>query len=293
MRFAPIRTARSLLRPLRARDRGLFCALYGDAATMRHIAPALSKPAALRSFRATLAAMRAGNGPWFFTIVNAANRRPIGVCAIQPITGRASQLGIMLEPAQQRRGIGTEALRALTCAAFEALPIDALWVQYRSANAAAGRLVDGLGFLPATTGLPRAARRSHCVGIMQRVAWSAAGCTIEQGTRMSSMIRFLENAGRDAALRHATAERVQLAMRNEQLAPELQAAVLNHDRARIDDLVGGVHKIHCLNFPVRVPKKAPAKTPPKKPVKAPPKKPGKAPAKKPAKSPAKKAVSIH
>jgi len=69
----------------------------------------------------------------------------------------------------------------------------------------------------------------------------------------------------------------------------LQAAVLHHDRARIDDLIGGVHKIHCLNFPVRVPKKAPAKAPAKKPVKAPPKK--KAPAKAPAKKPVKKRTS--
>ena len=114
---------------------------------------------------------------------------------------------------------------------------------------------------------------------------------------MSSMIRFLENAGRDAALRHAAAEGLRRAMLNEQLAPELQAAVLSHDRARIDDLVGGVHKIHCLNFPVRVPKKAPSKAPAKKPVKAPPKKPAKAPAKaparKPGKGPAKKASRTH
>ncbi|MEO8803777.1 MAG: hypothetical protein ABI304_06470 [Rudaea sp.] len=102
---------------------------------------------------------------------------------------------------------------------------------------------------------------------------------------MSNIIGFLENAGRDAVLRHASREQLLRMMREEEIESTLQNALLQPQRMAIDGLLGVRETMYCNNQAVKAPKKkAPAK---KTPGKAPPKK---APAKKPAKkAPAKKA----
>ena len=99
---------------------------------------------------------------------------------------------------------------------------------------------------------------------------------------MSNFIGFLENAGRDAAIRHATREQLLHAMLRERIEPAIRNALLQPDRIAIDGLLGVRETMYCDNRAV-TPKKAPAK---KQPAKAPPKKtPAKKPAKKaPAKS---------
>ena len=94
---------------------------------------------------------------------------------------------------------------------------------------------------------------------------------------MSNGLNFLENIGRSAELRHATAEQLQFAMRGGQIAPAMQLAILNQDQAQIEMLLDARNKIYCALMTPK-PKKAPAK---------PGKAPNKAPAKKPAKKPAK------
>jgi len=84
----------------------------------------------------------------------------------------------------------------------------------------------------------------------------------------NNMIGFLENVGRDAALRHASREQLLLAMQDGQLAPAQRTAVLSNSRAAIDALLGTDDTLYCSNFPAKPPKKAPGK----KPGKAPPKK---------------------
>ena len=93
---------------------------------------------------------------------------------------------------------------------------------------------------------------------------------------MSNGLNFLESMGCSAKLRHASAEQLQLAMRGEQIAPAMQLAILDQDRAQVETLLDARNKIYCALTPK--PKRAPAK-----PGKAPKKAPGKKPAKKPAK----------
>lgn len=102
---------------------------------------------------------------------------------------------------------------------------------------------------------------------------------------MSSITSFLENVGRDAALRHASAVQLRASMQREHMESAWQDAIVDRDAARIASIGGVTGKIYCATFPVKVPQKAPAKKPGK-----PGKKPGKPtpPAKKPSKAPAKK-----
>ena len=98
---------------------------------------------------------------------------------------------------------------------------------------------------------------------------------------MSNIIGFLEQAGRNAATRHASREALLKAMRGEEIDPTAQHALLHSQRSVLDDLTGARNTMYCNNQAIKAPqkKKAPAK---KKPAK-------KAPAKKPAKkAPAKR-----
>jgi len=97
---------------------------------------------------------------------------------------------------------------------------------------------------------------------------------------MSNIIGFLEQAGRNAAMRHATREQLLRTMRDEEIGLAQQRALL---QSTIGDLIGARETMYCINTSIKPPqkKKAPAK---KKPAKAPPKK-------LPAKKPAKKAPS--
>ena len=85
---------------------------------------------------------------------------------------------------------------------------------------------------------------------------------------MSNIIGFLENVGRDAALRHASREQLLQAMQDGQLPAAQRTAVFSNSRAAIDEVLGTNETLYCSNFPAKPPQKAPGK----KPGKAPPKK---------------------
>lgn len=268
------------------RDLALFEELYCDAETMRYISAPMTRRDARTSFHATLRAMRAPAGPCFLVLRTARGGRAVGLCSLQRVDARHRrvELGIMLTARSRGRGLASECLRAVTDFAFEALPIDSIWVQYRSANAAAERVFSGLGFLPSGSSRARTARRMRSVGVLTRPAWRDLSSPLHRGIDMSSIVAFLEVVGRDASLRHADRDRLLLAMQREGHAG-LPIAI-SGGGIQIEDIPLLPRRIHCLNFPVRVPKKAPPKKPGKPPAKTPTKKPAKkAPAKK---APAKK-----
>lgn len=94
---------------------------------------------------------------------------------------------------------------------------------------------------------------------------------------MSNVIGFLEQAGSNAAMRHASRSELLRMMQNE----EIENVLRQPHRSLLNDLTGARETMYCDNRAVEAPKKkkAPAK---KKPAE-------KAPAKKPAKkAPAKR-----
>jgi hypothetical protein len=62
---------------------------------------------------------------------------------------------------------------------------------------------------------------------------------------MSNVIGFLERIGQDAALRHAPDSDVELALVRAQIDPELRAAILCKDQARIEVLLGAQTNVCC------------------------------------------------
>jgi len=107
----------------------------------------------------------------------------VGLCAIQPVvrTAQRAEIGIML--AREGRGLryGAEVVSGLATAAFRALPIDRLCVQYHPANMSAKRLFAGLSFLPEPRARPKGVRRGQCIGVTQRSAWGVAYLATKRG----------------------------------------------------------------------------------------------------------------
>jgi hypothetical protein len=94
--------------------------------------------------------------------------------------------------------------------------------------------------------------------------------TNQIGVLMSNIIGFLEQAGMNAALRHANRETLLQAMLEEEIEPTHQRVILQAQRSVLDDLTGARETMYCENQAIKPPKKkkAPAKKQPaKKPAK--------------------------
>jgi hypothetical protein len=65
---------------------------------------------------------------------------------------------------------------------------------------------------------------------------------------MLNVIDFLERAGQDARLRHASQVDVGLALANTQLEPELRSAILARDRSQLEALLECAPLL-CMQFP--------------------------------------------
>ena len=63
---------------------------------------------------------------------------------------------------------------------------------------------------------------------------------------MSNVIDFLERAGQDAHLRHASAEELEHRLLQEQIDPAVRLAILAGDQQRLRDLLGTQTSICCL-----------------------------------------------
>lgn len=127
-------------------DADLFFALYGDPATMRHVAPVLDPHAANRAFDAAQRQMRAAPPvARYWRLDTAPGAR--GLLSLVPdADGRAAETGLLLPSAAQGRGVATAALGHLCDAVLGAGALDALWTRHRVGHAAAVGLMQRLGF---------------------------------------------------------------------------------------------------------------------------------------------------
>ena len=65
---------------------------------------------------------------------------------------------------------------------------------------------------------------------------------------MSNIINFLERMGQDAQLRQASRSEVELALKDAQIDPEIQVAILAKDQSKLEDLLGSVN-VCCMLEP--------------------------------------------
>jgi hypothetical protein len=66
--------------------------------------------------------------------------------------------------------------------------------------------------------------------------------------RMSDVIEFLEQLGRDAHLRHASRAEIGQALARSHIDPSVQAAILDEDPQQLEALLGADTNVCCMIF---------------------------------------------
>ena len=129
-------------------DRRLYVQLYGDEGTMRHIGHPLEEAQARRSFAA---ACRANQSmpptARFWVIEEKPMGFPLGLIGLHWNGPTSAELGVVLPPAQQGKGIATAAIRNLLEPAFDTLRIERLHTWHAAGHQLASGLMTSLGFV--------------------------------------------------------------------------------------------------------------------------------------------------
>lgn len=129
--------------PLAEEHESLYCGLFTDPLTMRHIGPPLTMELAKRRFQvALLSASREPPVCLLFSVREKMGARHIGICALQNIDRVRSraEVGVMLQPAWHGQGFGTEALRLALRIAFATLAVEEVWGQFDPSHVAVERM---------------------------------------------------------------------------------------------------------------------------------------------------------
>ena len=138
------------------RDRALYRSLYSDAAVMAHVGAALAPEAADALFAKVCAANAATPAmARYWRVDDARGGGPIGQVSMlrDAADPRCADLGVMLLPQWQNRGVGLSALAGLVDALLSdrwPLHLEVLTARHAAANPNAGRLTGALGFVVAS-----------------------------------------------------------------------------------------------------------------------------------------------
>lgn len=139
------------------RDRALYRALYSDAGVMAHVGTTLD-PGAVDALFAKVCGANARTPAMarYWRVDAAGADDPIGQVSMLRDAGdpRCADLGVMLLPQWQNRGVGLSALAGLVDALLSErwpLGLEALTARHAAENPNAGRLTGALGFVVAST----------------------------------------------------------------------------------------------------------------------------------------------
>jgi RimJ/RimL family protein N-acetyltransferase len=142
-------TPRLRLRPLAGEDGDSYVALYGDATVMRHVRPPLTEAEARRSFSSALRQQQEvpPRRRWW-ALQTPGGTETFGLAGLA-YAGAGAELGILLGPTWQGRGLASDAVRALCAHAFDRQALSAISARHGAGNQAAQHLFVRAGFEPA------------------------------------------------------------------------------------------------------------------------------------------------
>jgi RimJ/RimL family protein N-acetyltransferase len=147
-----IHTSRLLIRPLAAGDEQLYLDMYTSAQVMAYIGPPLDVDKAKHSFQ--IALRLNANIPFkrlFLAIC--IQDQLIGLSAVNQWDAKQgmAEVGVMLVPARQRQGYGTEVLLALSKRLLQLFKSVRLYADMNPKNKAVTQLFTTSGFSPDPT----------------------------------------------------------------------------------------------------------------------------------------------
>lgn len=141
-------TTRLRLDPLAQADGDLYASLYSDFEVMRHVRSPLTRAEARRSFAVALRQQQQSPARHrWWTLRSREHAEPFGLIGLA-YRNREAELGILLHPGWQGRGLATEAVHRLCTFAVETQGLSMLSARHRGANLAAARLFAAAGFEP-------------------------------------------------------------------------------------------------------------------------------------------------
>lgn len=123
----------------------LYRTLYACPDTMRHIGPVWSSGQIQESFSRVLASNRDGGAAYRCWVIHAQDRERIGIAALVRRDATA-ELGIMLLPSWQGRGVAVSVLPALIASAFEDPSVAEVVARHLRTNQPGAAVVRTLGF---------------------------------------------------------------------------------------------------------------------------------------------------
>lgn len=144
---APLITAGPvLLRPLCEHDEDLYLRLHASVGTMRHVSAVLDPDVArLRFDEACRLSASSEPAYWIWTVFLPDLTMAAGIVSLMARASRA-EIGILLLPEWQSRGLGTAAVRALTEYAFTTLGVTRIESRQQAKNVGWERLMKRTGF---------------------------------------------------------------------------------------------------------------------------------------------------
>ena len=164
-------TARLHVRALVAADEALYCALYTDPAVMAHIGPPLALEGARRAFAQALRLNATpGGAERRWAVLDRATGGGLGLLALLRAADApgVAEVGVMLLPPAQGRGLARELNEAVASRAFApgGWGLHRLWARHAAGHAAAAAALAASGFVPGPPSGPDAT--------VQRTAVAAA-----------------------------------------------------------------------------------------------------------------------
>lgn len=138
------------LRPLLAADEPLYCAVYTDVDLMRQVTEVLTMPAAQRAFVLALKANADPQSRARYWVIQASDA-DVGLLGVVATPATESELecevGAMVLPSWQSRGVAANAIALLADHVFSASTVTRLHTRHAGNNGSAGGLMHKLGFV--------------------------------------------------------------------------------------------------------------------------------------------------
>lgn len=145
---APILTAGPVrLNPLCVQDEDLYLRLHASVETMRHVSALMDADTArLRFSEACRLTESSDPTYWIWSVSMSDQARGVGIVSLMAGASSA-EVGMMLLPEWQGRGLGKHAIRAITEYGFSTLGVARVESSQRAGNVGWERLMERSGFM--------------------------------------------------------------------------------------------------------------------------------------------------
>jgi ribosomal-protein-alanine N-acetyltransferase len=143
-----ISTHSLVLRPLDQSDRDVYVQLYTDATVMRYIGVSLKAEVASASFDKALALQDSQSvlAPRW-VLLDAGIDQKCGLLGLfADHDGRAAEIGLMLLPSAQGRGLAGDAIGAMVAQVFAKIWVRSVWARHAPGNHAMAAVLRSRGF---------------------------------------------------------------------------------------------------------------------------------------------------